>query len=62
MDASDKSNIEKFIYNPMKCTGLIMLKEFYDCGSPRDCPYKKQLKQRYENEQEQQQERESGLI
>ena len=62
MDASDKSNIEKFIYSPEGCTGLIMLKEFWNCEVPKDCPWKKVLKKLYEQDEKQQQERESGLI
>jgi len=62
MDSLDRSNIEKFIQDPIKCIGLIMLKEFYNYGGSLECPYKKLLKEKYEKEQEHQQERESGLI
>jgi len=62
MDASDRSNIEKFIRDPTKCLALIMLKEFYGYGGSLDCPHKQLLKTKYEQEEKHQQERESGLI
>ena len=62
MDASDKSNIEKFIYSPERCTGLVMLKEFWNCEVPKDCPWKKVLKKLYEQDEKLQQEKDSGLI
>ena len=62
MDTLDRLNIEKFIRDPTKCLALVMLKEFYGYGGSMDCPHKQLLKIKYEQEEKQQQERESGLI
>ena len=62
MDGLDRLSIEEFINNPAQCIALIMLRECFKFGVPEKCPWKILLEMEYDKKEEEEQDRESGLI